>query len=118
MKSLLLLEDDMTYRTVLSGILEKTYIVYQANTIAGAIQVLSMKNIDYICSDYHLPDGIGIQILEYLRNSNKVIPTIIMIANMTNKMECEARQFGAVDVIEKTAWDFLDLIKANFPIFQ
>ena len=90
------------------------YIVYQANTIAEAIQVLSMKNIDYICSDYHLPDGIGIQILEYLRNSNKVIPTIIMSANMTNKMECKARQFGAVDVIEKTAWDFLDLIKANF----
>lgn len=24
-----------------------------------------------------------------------------MSANMTNKMECEARQFGAVDVIKK-----------------
>ena len=118
MKSLLLLEDDITYRTLLSGILEKTYIVYQANTISEAINILSMKNIDYICSDYYLPDGIGIQILEYLRNGNKTIPTIIMSANITNNIEQEARQFGAVDVIAKTAWNFLDLIKTNFLFFQ
>ena len=112
MKSLLLLEDDITYCSVLSRILEKRYIVYQSNTISEAINILSTKNIDYICSDYHLSDGTGIQILEYLKNNNETVPTIIMSANITNNIE-----FGAVDVIEKTAWDFLDLIKTNFPIY-
>lgn len=47
MKSLLLLEDDITYCSVLSRILEKRYIVYQSNTISEAINILSTKNIDY-----------------------------------------------------------------------
>lgn len=117
MKSLLLLEDDITYCSVLSRILEKRYIVYQSNTISEAINILSTKNIDYICSDYHLSDGTEIQILEYLKNNNETVPTIIMSANITNNIEWKARKFGAVDVIEKTAWDFLDLIKTNFPIY-
>ena len=116
MKSLLLLEDDITYRNTLSEILGKTYIVYQADTISEAVNILSMENIDYICSDYHLPDGKGTQILEHLRNNNSTIPTIIMSANITNNIEWEVRKFGAVDVIKKTSWDFLDLLKTNFPI--
>nr|WP_314278584.1 hypothetical protein [uncultured Peptostreptococcus sp.] len=46
MKSLLLLEDDITYRNTLSEILGKTYIVYQADTISEAVNILSMENLN------------------------------------------------------------------------
>lgn len=114
MKTLLIIEDDDTIRNLLGRLLEKEYIVLLAANISEAIQKIAMKKVNYICSDYHLSDGIGLEILSYLKNEGKKIPTIIMSSNISHTLEMEAKLDGAIGVIEKADNEFLEYIKKEF----
>ena len=52
--------------------------VYSANRIEGAKKIIENNQIDILLSDIDMPQGSGIDLLEYLRNNGCNIPTIFL----------------------------------------
>ncbi|HEK8913962.1 TPA: response regulator [Clostridioides difficile] len=107
----------LVFRYALSNIFSDKCIVFQATSISEAINIVSGNNIDYICSDYNLPDGTGIDFLIQLHNNGKHIPFVIISANVNFSIELEAKVYGALKVIEKTSWNFVESLKNCFHIW-
>ena len=115
-KTLLIIEDDLSFSSILSNILKKDYSIYLAFSLKQASQILMENKIDYICSDYNLTDGFGIEIIKFFKKCNKKIPVIIMTASLDNQITESTRSSGAISAIEKGDCDFLTKLKTHFPI--
>ncbi|RUM48098.1 MAG: sigma-54-dependent Fis family transcriptional regulator, partial [Hydrogenothermus sp.] len=66
MHKILIIEDEESVIKVLSKILkEKGFYVEVARTKKEALKKLSVQTFDIVLSDYRLPDGNGLEILEF-----------------------------------------------------
>lgn len=100
MKSILIVEDDLTFSTMLKTWLgKKGYIVDTASNNARARKVLQQKDFDLVLSDLRLPDDDGLFLLSWLRNTGNATPFIIM----TNYAEVQ----NVVDAMKKGANDYI-----------
>ena len=111
MKRLLLVEDDEKFGSILASILKKSYHIQIVSTIKEAIEKIIFEDIDYICCDYHLPDGNALELLESIRNGKICIPTVIMSADLDRSIRRDAKLYGVVDVLEKSDSEFLSKLK-------
>ena len=89
---------------------EKGFNVEVAKNKREAIKKLSSQNFDIILSDYRLPDGNGIEILEFFREKDKITPFIIITAYGSINGAVEALHKGASHYIPKPI-DFDNLLK-------
>ena len=65
---LLVVEDEPDQRRLVAGILEaEGYQIHQAGTLSEARDALENQSLDVILSDWQLPDGTGLELLEGLR---------------------------------------------------
>ncbi len=111
MHKILIIEDEESIVKVLSKILkEKGFNVEVAKNKREAIKKLSSQNFDIILSDYRLPDGNGIEILEFFREKDKITPFIIITAYGSINGAVEALHKGASHYIPKPI-DFDNLLK-------
>ena len=80
MKSILIVEDDITYGMMLKTWLgKKGFQVSSASSIARAQKLIGESEcIDLILSDLRLPDRDGIDLLKWLGEKGQSIPLIIM----------------------------------------
>lgn len=77
--AILIVEDDVTQNNVLCGFLEKEgFTTLQAYTIAEAKQLFN-ADVQLIVLDLNLPDGTGLDFLQYLRTYSNV-PVIVLTA--------------------------------------
>lgn len=84
--------------------------IYQAENIEIAEKYLNEMEIDYVLSDWILPDGVGIELLKKCRGSKelKSIP-FLMVTSMDSISEMlQAIEAGASDYIVKP-WDKKEL---------
>ena len=78
-QSILIVEDDLTFATMLKTWLgKKGYEVETASTNARARKLLTTRDFSLILSDLRLPDQDGIHLLSWLRDLQKATPVIIM----------------------------------------
>ena len=78
-KSILIVEDDITYGMMLKTWLgKKGFRVASASSIQRAKAHLEAEGADLILSDLRLPDRDGTYLLEWLRGRGLSIPLIIM----------------------------------------
>ena len=111
MHKILIIEDEESIVKVLSKILkEKDFNVEVAKNKREAIKKLSSQNFDIILSDYRLPNGNGIEILEFFREKDKITPFIIITAYGSINGAVEALHKGANHYIPKPI-DFDNLLK-------
>lgn len=78
--NILLIEDDVDIRELLAFIFETKLqaTVIQAETVRDAIDLLKSPNkIDFIFSDYHLPDGTSAIVLKHLAEMKLQLPFIL-----------------------------------------
>lgn len=112
--SILIIEDDLTFSTMLkTWLTKKGFEVETISTSAHARKQLSAHSYDLILSDLRLPDQDGIQLLTWLRSLSCDTPFIIMTGYAEIQTAVEAMKQGADDYISKPIHPDLLLKKIN-----
>jgi two-component system response regulator HydG len=102
MPSILIVEDDITFSLMLSSWLRKKNMnVISTVTVAEAKQKIETERFDLILSDLRLPDGDGIDILRWMKESNYSIPFIMMTSYAEIQTAVQSIKLGASDYIAK-----------------
>lgn len=102
MKSILIVEDDITYGIMLkTWLTKKGYQIHTASNVARARKVIETESVDLILSDLRLPDHDGIDILRWLIKHERMIPLIIMTGYADIQSAVQAMKLGASDYVPK-----------------
>lgn len=102
MARILLVEDDVSFCTMLRTFLEKKqYEVETAFTAGEAYSLLEKQGFDLVISDVRLPDGEGLEILQEVKKKNPARQVIMMTGYAEIEMAVRAMKEGAFDYIEK-----------------
>lgn len=102
MKSILIVEDDITYGMMLKTWLgKKGFQVSSVSSIARAQKHIENETVDLILSDLRLPDRDGIDLLKWLGEHSLHIPLIIMTGYADIQSAVQAMKLGACDYIAK-----------------
>lgn len=102
MKSILIVEDDLTFSTMLKTWLgKKGFAVDTASSNARARKMLAERDYDLVLSDLRLPDEDGLFLLSWLRNQGNHTPLIIMTHYAEVQNVVDAMKQGASDYIAK-----------------
>ena len=80
----------------------------RATTIGNAQELLNNDTPDIILVDLKLPDGDGLEILDY-NNTAKLIPTVLLTSFGNEEYAVKAIKLGALDYLVKSPELFLDL---------
>lgn len=100
--SILIVEDDLTFSTMLKTWLgKKGFDVETASTQAKARKQLGTRDFDLILSDLRLPDKDGMDLLSWLREQQNEVPFIIMTSYAEIQSAVRAMKEGATDYISK-----------------
>ena len=100
--SLLIIEDDLTFSTMLKTWLKKKgFEVETAGTCSRAKKQLASHEFDLILSDLRLPDQDGLSLLSWLREQSDKTPFIIMTSYAEIQNAVLAMKCGATDYIQK-----------------
>ena len=102
MKTILLVEDDVTFSNMLKHFLERhQYTVEVSYTIKNATTLLKEHTYNLIFTDLRLPDGNGIDLLKLSKDNNSNIPVVLMTGYAEVSTAVQAMKQGAFDYISK-----------------
>ena len=101
-KRILILEDDVTFGTMLKTWFAKnSWDTTWVSKVEQAKSEFADKSFDLILSDLRLPDGDGIIFLTWLRENNIMTPLIIMTSYSDVQTAVLAMKLGASDYLQK-----------------
>ena len=102
MASILLIEDDLTFSRILEGFLtKKGYQITTAHKGKDGLKAFQSKSFDFVLLDYRLPDTTGMDILEEIRQTNTMVPVVIMTSFSDIRTAVKAIKSGAYEYITK-----------------
>lgn len=102
MKHILIVEDDTTFAVMLQTWLsKKKFSVVSVSGIAAAKKTLIESSVDLVLCDLRLPDGDGIDLLEWVSSRNINVPLIVMTSYAAIPSAVQAMKLGARDYISK-----------------
>ncbi len=117
-KRILLIDDEENILRIIKKFLQdNSYNVKTAKSKNEAVEILKKQKFDIVLSDYRLPDGTGLEILEFFRSIEPVKPFIMITAYGSIDGAVEAIKKGASHYIAKPI-DFDDLLKILEFYFQ
>lgn len=101
-KRILIVEDDLTYGTMMQTWLgKKGYDVERVMRVSDAVKALIGNTFDLVLSDMRLPDRDGMHLLEWMRRGAVCTPFIVMTSYAEVQNAVEAMKHGACDYIAK-----------------
>ncbi|NPD90787.1 sigma-54-dependent Fis family transcriptional regulator [Prevotella sp. PMUR] len=103
MSSILIVEDDITFSTMLrTWLIKKGFKVNSASTVAAAVKtLLDNDGVDMVLSDLRLPDHDGLFLLEWMQKRGFSIPFVVMTNYAEVQNAVQAMKSGASDYIAK-----------------
>lgn len=103
-KSILIVDDDVAYMTMIFDWLKDTYKVNIANSGMQAITWLAKNNVDLILLDYEMPITSGPQVLEMIRSeaSTADIPVMFLTGKNDKQSIMKVLELKPVDYLLKT----------------
>jgi len=102
MKNVLIVDDELNMRLVLSAVLKKEgFEVSSASDGREALQVLQSNKIDVVITDLKMPDMDGMELLTNISAQYPEIPVIMITAHGSIATAVEALKKGALDYITK-----------------
>jgi len=102
MPSVLIIEDDVTFSLMLTSWLgRKNFQAYTVASIKEGKQKLADESFDLVLSDLRLPDGDGIELLEWKKEKKMSVPLIMMTSYAEIQTAVQAIKLGAFDYIAK-----------------
>lgn len=103
MKKILIVDDYPDILEGLSYVLKDHYEVTTVGNLTEAKKEVSTTVFDVICSDYAMPDGTGLELLEFCRQEKFSMLFILMSAMREERIVMEAKLHGAVFMEKRTA---------------
>lgn len=102
MAKILLIEDDISYSRIIQNFMEKNgFEVRSAQKTSDGISIIRLGWPDLVITDYRLPDGNGIEVLEFALKRPQP-PKVILITSYSDiRIAVMAMKMGAVDYITK-----------------
>jgi Response regulator containing CheY-like receiver domain and AraC-type DNA-binding domain len=79
-KGVLIVDDDPLNLVVLAPILEKDYVVFQAESGQEALGIAKTKDLDIIIADQRMPGMTGVELLEAVNKEKPDIAGIVLTA--------------------------------------
>jgi two-component system NtrC family response regulator len=102
MDTILVVDDESNYLTVMEALLSATgYEVLTAPGALEALKIAGVSDLDLVLTDMKMPRMSGIQLLDELRRLYPDLPVIIMTAYGTVEKAVTAMKKGAFDYILK-----------------
>lgn len=75
--------------------------VHLVTTVEEACQALEEAGYDLVVVDYELPDGDGLEVLDYLREARRSDPVVFLTGQGSEDVAMEAIERGALDYLVK-----------------
>lgn len=115
MQHILIVEDDLTYATMMQTWLRKKgFEVDRTSSVKSAVRLLTdTPTFDLILSDLRLPDHDGLFLLEWMKKHDMAIPFIVMTSYAEVQNAVLAMKSGASDYIGKPVQPDIMLQKIN-----
>jgi two-component system, NtrC family, response regulator AtoC len=102
MKKILIVDDELNMRIVLSAMLKKEgFEVSSASNGLEALQILKSNKMDVVITDLKMPDIDGMELLARTSEQYPKIPVIMITAHGSIATAVEALKMGAFDYITK-----------------
>ena len=102
MRSILIIEDDITFSLMLTTWLgKKGFRVQSVSSVKEAKQRMEESFYDLVLSDLRLPDGDGIALLHWMKSQCPTVPVILMTGYAEIQSAVLAMKSGAADYIAK-----------------
>ena len=102
MKKILIVDDELNMRLVLSAMLKKEgFEVSSAANGREALQILKSNKIAVVITDLKMPDMDGMELLTHISERYPEIPVVMITAHGTVATAVEALKKGALDYITK-----------------
>lgn len=102
MAAILIVEDDLTFATMLKTWLGKQgFQISTAGDLSKAHKLLEHQSYDLILSDLRLPEGDGLSLLDWMQKHDLVVPLIVMTSYADVQNAVNAMKQGACDYIAK-----------------
>ena len=102
MKHILIVEDDTTFAVMLQTWLSKKgFRITAVSGVGAARRTLQDEPVDLTLCDLRLPDGEGIDLLEWLNARRQAVPVIVMTSYAAIPSAVQAMKLGAKDYVAK-----------------
>lgn len=102
MQSILIVEDDLTFSTMLrTWLSKKGFRAETVASVAAAKKMLDDRSFDLILSDFRLPDDDGITLLPWKKERGIAAPMIVMTSYADIQNAVLAMKEGASDYVAK-----------------
>ncbi len=102
MARILVVDDEIHMRQILAMILaQERHEVTEAEGVAQALQIVGSAAFDIVLTDYKLPDGDGLAVLDACHDADPALPVVVLTAFATVDLAVEAMRRGAFDFITK-----------------
>lgn len=111
-KTVLIVDDSMTARLIIKSILEHIrpdWQLLQAGGVKEAIEMDAKHKIDFLITDYHMPETTGLELIESLPKNTRERRIVLLTANIQPQLVERAKSLNALclhkpvteDVIQK-----------------
>ena len=102
METILIVDDEKNYLTILSAILEEEgFEILTALSGQEALEIYKTSDLDLVLTDMKMPEMDGIALLENIKHLDPDLPVMMMTAHGTVDQAVEAMQKGAYTYILK-----------------
>ena len=102
MKHIFIVEDDTTFAVMLqTWLTKKGFSVTSVSNMAAAKKELAKISVDLLLCDLRLPDGEGIDLLEWQASMGMNVPLIVMTSYAAIPSAVHAMKLGAQDYVAK-----------------
>lgn len=102
MNHILIVEDDTTFALMLqTWLTKKGFAITLVSGVGAARRALQDEAVDLVLCDLRLPDGEGIDLLEWLNARRQPVPVIVMTSYAAIPSAVQAMKLGAKDYIAK-----------------
>lgn len=98
----LVVDDEEPICEILGQYLEmKGYVVSTASSAEGAVEIIKKQQIDLVLSDIKMPGMSGVELLQWIRGFNRVLPVLLSTGEPSLDSAIEALKLGAFDYLTK-----------------
>jgi two-component system, response regulator RegA len=110
--SILIVDDDMTYRTALGRAFERRgFRLYEADSVPAALLLLDQVRVSYASVDLRMPGGSGLELVRRLKLLEPSPVVVVLTGYGSIATAVEAIKLGAANYLTKPA-DAVDLLRA------
>ena len=100
--SVLVIDDEPDLRTLYElSLTREGYEVVTADSVAQALAALNQRSFHAVVSDMQLPDGLGLEVLRFLAQTQRSERCVVITAHGSAENAVEALKAGAFDYLSK-----------------